>query len=504
MPDPAPIPNLPLRLGSPAEFTTVREFFRQAAFNDANLCRLLAIPDLGQLGAVRWNETPADRFTAPLRWCVDVFVRGLKTSAAEARAQCGDSVCAALRSLGLLVNGVKDPAAVVCPVWVYPAAGFICASDRRDDPEGGVLTPPEDVVFPAIYGGTLRFLKLLPEQSRGDALDLCGGTGIGAFQLARTARSSATADLTPRSAWFAEFNARLNGLPVESLCGDLYSPAAGRQFDFISAHPPFVPATGTNMVYRDGGDTGEEVTRRVIEGLPAHLRPNGTAVVLCVARDTNEGNFEQRVWQWLGPARDEFELVFGLEKILSVEEVVESMSRRGQCLSADAARQLLERLRSLNTRRFVYGAVWLQRTQPKIPVAPIRVQMTPDARAAHFEHALAWQRFTRSSNFNVWLASSKPTLAPALELTARHGVRENQLVPLEFMFAIHDGFEAALRLDGWIIPLIARFQGSKSVRQIFDEAHAAAELPEGFPFEAFADLVQKMVERGFLKVTTIA
>src|SRR6185369_4257091 len=132
------------------------------------------------------------------------------------------------------------------------------------------------VVFPAIYAGTLRFLRLLPQGRDLETLDLCGGSGIGALHFSRTVRAAATADITERAALFAEFNARLNEAAVSSFCGDLYSPLSGRKFDVISAHPPFVPATGQNMVYRDGGNTGEEITRRIVEGLPTHLRAGGT------------------------------------------------------------------------------------------------------------------------------------------------------------------------------------------------------------------------------------
>jgi hypothetical protein len=74
------------------------------------------------------------------------------------------------------------------------------------------------------------------------------------------------------------------------------------------------------------------------------------------------------------------------------------------------------------------------------------------------------------------------------------------LIPAEFVFAIAGGFEAALRPDGWIVPLIARLEGKHSVRQVFERAQAAQELPDGFPLEAFIDLVRTMVERGFLEV----
>ena len=496
-----PVPtNLPLRLGTSEEFGHVRGFFRSAAFGDAALCRRLGIEDMSDLDRVQWEKRERENLSAPLRWCLRVFARGLLVSEEESRALCGDEVFAAFVSLGLLRRAKLDPSAMLCPVWVYPVDGLVVASDRRDDPENTSFTPPEDIVFPAIYGGTLRFLELLPEARGGDALDLCGGSGIGALRLSRTARSAATTDLTQRAAIFAEFNARLNGVRMDSFCGDLYAPVPGRQFDLITAHPPFVPATGENMAYRDGGRTGEEVTRRVIEGLPAHLRPGGACVILCVARDTTEQTFEQRVRDWLGSNKDEFDIVFGLEKVLTVEEVVESMRKRGQHIGDDGARQLLERLRSLDTRQFVYGALFINRCPASVSQQPLRLHLTVAGRAADFESVLAWRRHCRQSGFEQWLAEARPRLAPQLELTARHLVRDGELAPAEFIFSISGGFDARLRPDAWVVPLLARLNGSRSVAEVFQQAAAADELPKGFTLEAFAGLVRSMVERGFFQV----
>ena len=489
-----------LRLGQASEFACVRDFFQRAGFNDATLCRALDMEDMSDLGCVRWETVQGDSLAGPLRWCLRVFVRGLTAPDQESRRVCGEEAFAAFVALGLLRAARNDPTRVLCPVWVYPADGFVVASDRREHPEGDPYTPPEDVVFPAIYGGTLRFLRLLPDARGSEALDLCGGSGIGALHLSRTARAAATADLTERAALFAEFNARLNGAPIRSLCGDLYAPVSGAQFDLISAHPPFVPATGQNMVYRDGGTTGEEVTRRIVEGLPAHLRAGGTCVILCVARDTTEQTFEQRARDWLGAGRDEFDIVFGLEKVLSVEEVVESMRKRGQSIGDPQSGGLLARLRSLGTRQFVYGALFARRYQEPEGLEPVRLHLTPAGRAADFERVLAWRRQCRQLGFKEWLARARPRLAPQLELTARHRVREGELVPAEFVFSIGGGFEAALRPDGWVVPLIARLEGKPSVQEVFDQAHAAGELPRDFPLKAFVGLVQKMIERGFLEV----
>jgi SAM-dependent methyltransferase len=491
--------SYPVRLGSPEDFAVARAFLKQVGFDSA-LCRLLGMGEISDLLNLKWESTDASKISPALRWSAEIFLKGAAVEANESRSHCGSEVLAAFFNLGLLRPRKTDPNLLVCPVWLYPVEGFVVISDRRDDPDGGPFVPAQDVVFPAIYAGTLRFLEFLPEIKAEEAIDLCGGSGIGALRLSRTCRRTVTADLTPRSAFFAEFNARLNGAPVASLCGDLYMPVEGRQFDVITAHPPFVPATGSHMTYRDAGETGEDVTRGVIQGLPAHLRPGGICVVVCVARDLSTQRFEERAKAWLGPAAANFDVVFGLEKVLTVEQVVESMRKRGQGVSGETAQDLHSRLKSLDTRQFVYGVLFLRRYSEPVPQPPSRVNLTDRARATDFDRVFAWRRKAATPGFESWLATSRPCLANSLELTIRHAVVEGQLQPVESLFAIQNGFQAGLRPDGFVVPLVARLDGTKSVGEVYAEALAADELPKGFALNDFSGLIAMMVERGFLTV----
>jgi hypothetical protein len=490
----------PLRSECPAELALLREFFREAGFDEATLCHGLGMEDMSGLGQVAWQNVVAEAFSAAGHWCVGVFARGRPVAAGTARDICGEPVLQALRNTGLLRPSRKDPDVLVCPVWLYPLAGFVIASDRVDDADGEPFTPPTDVVFPAIYAGTLRFLGLLPAVAGGEALDLCGGSGIGALLLSRTARQAVTTDLAERSALFATFNARLNDVRVESFGGDLYEPVAGRQYDVITAHPPFVPAVGQNMVYRDGGDSGEEVIRGVVAGLPAHLRVGGTGVVLCVARDTETQTFEQRVREWLGESRDEFDVVFGLEKVLAVKEVIQSLQKQGRQVGEAEARQLAGRFQALGTRQFVYGAVFIRRYAGPVNQSPGRIRITPLAGAVDFQRLLNWRGQTRQGDFLEWLAAARPRLAPQLQLTVRHVVWEGSLMPAEFVFEIETGVRAALRPDPWVVPLLARLEGRLTVAEVFAGAAAGDELPAGFALADFLGLVRGMIERGFLEV----
>lgn len=490
----------PVRLGSPEAFARVRTFLQAAAFSDRELCELLQLADMSDLGKVVWDDVPFQELEPRRAWCLQAFGRGSPVDGALARAVCGEETLAAFLALGLLRPAKNAPDRLVSPVWLYPVDGFLIVSDRHDDPEGGQFVAPDDIVFPAIYTGTLRFLDLLPDARGGEALDLCGGTGVGALHLARTARSAATADLTERCAFFAAFNARLNDVAVESLCGDLYAPAEGRRFDVISVHPPFVPSVGTSMIYRDAGDTGEAITRRAIEGLGSHLRPGGTCMVLCVGRDTHTQRFEERVREWLGEVGATCDIVFAMEKLMSIEHVVGQVRKRWHDNVSEQERRLSDRLRELETRQFAYGALFVRRWSEPVPEPPLRVNLTPRTAPADFDRLFAWRRLHRRPGFLQWLAHASPRFTPETELNVRHALRDGRFVPGEVSFVVNRGFHSVLKLDSWVVPVVLQFDGGTAVADVLQAARNEGTVPDDFTIEAFGELVRLMVEREILDV----
>jgi SAM-dependent methyltransferase len=489
----------PLSLERAEPFAPAREFLRRASYDDTTLCRALGMKSMCDLGEVRWDEVPRGELSPALNLCLDLFLLCGQVPGERLRGACGDVVADALRALGLVRPSPHDASQVVCPVWLYPVDGFVIASDRRNDPYGEPGPAFDDVVFPAIHIGALRLLELMPDAGGGDALDLCGGAGSGAFRLSRTARSVATSDLTLRSARFARFNARLNGLDVESLQGDLYTPAAGRCFDVIAAHPPYVPEAGSTLVYRDGGDTGERVTRGVVAGLPAHLKPGGRCAIICMGRDADEGPFQSRVRGWLGEARNEFDVVFGHESTLTLDEVCERMRKRSQPVTEGEIRAFCEHLSELGTRQFVYGVLRIERFPSPAPLEALRLEMTPGTTAVDFEPVLAWRRLRREPGLPGRIGRARPRLAPGVVLTGAgdaNGPEAALTVVVSLPAARLGGSQS---LEEWAVPLVSRLDGTVSVDDLFAAARESGDTPAAIRREDLVDLVARLVDRGLLE-----
>jgi release factor glutamine methyltransferase len=118
-------------------------------------------------------------------------------------------------------------------------------------------------------------------------LDVCTGSGAIAIAGAQAGAGAVTAiDVSRRAVLTVRMNARLNGVRLRALRGDLFEPVAGERFDAIVSNPPYVPspsdelpAAGLERAWEAGRD-GRALLDRICAAAPAHLRPGGVLLVV--------------------------------------------------------------------------------------------------------------------------------------------------------------------------------------------------------------------------------
>lgn len=117
--------------------------------------------------------------------------------------------------------------------------------------------------------------------------DVCTGSGVLAVAAALAGAGAVTAvDVSRRAALAARLNARLNGVSIRALRGDLLEPVADDRFDMIVGNPPYVPAAGDELPRRgldrawDAGRDGRALLDRVCGQAPERLRPGGTVLLV--------------------------------------------------------------------------------------------------------------------------------------------------------------------------------------------------------------------------------
>ena len=117
--------------------------------------------------------------------------------------------------------------------------------------------------------------------------DLCCGSGFLAVTAAlRGAARVVAVDVSHRAVLATRLNARLNGVSVHAMRGDLFEPLAGERFDVIVSNPPYVPAADDRIPTRgrargwDAGRDGRAVLDRICVQARANLRPGGRVLIV--------------------------------------------------------------------------------------------------------------------------------------------------------------------------------------------------------------------------------
>jgi release factor glutamine methyltransferase len=128
-------------------------------------------------------------------------------------------------------------------------------------------------------------------------LDLCTGSGLLAVAAASSGASEVVAvDISRRAVLAARINARLNGVEVDAIRGDLFSAVRGRRFDVIVSNPPYVPSDRAALPRRgasrawEAGPRGRAFIDPICAVAGEHLNPGGRLLLahssLCGERET--------------------------------------------------------------------------------------------------------------------------------------------------------------------------------------------------------------------------
>jgi release factor glutamine methyltransferase len=124
----------------------------------------------------------------------------------------------------------------------------------------------------------------LPTGAR--VLDVCTGSGLLAVTAALDGAQATAVDVSRRAVLCAALNARLNGVRVRALRGDLFAPVRGERFDAIVSNPPYLPAEDDALPTHgprrawDAGRDGRAVLDRLCAEAPDHLSPGGILLLV--------------------------------------------------------------------------------------------------------------------------------------------------------------------------------------------------------------------------------
>ena len=489
----------PIRLGTPEEFHSLREELPRLGFVQENMEGHFHLRHIAE--AEFDVQAKGVEASAAFGTLAALFLQGKTVESERVRQAVGDRTFALLSSLGL----IEQPGSsrrCIATVAMYATHGLYIVSDRWCGVDGQPFQPPVDVVYPAILGTTRGFLTMIPASPCERFLEICCGTGIAAFLAARNGAKHAYAfDIAARSVHFAEFNRRLNELEnVTTGEGDLYLPAAGRTFDRIVAHPPYVPVLEPKYVFYDGGQDGEHITRRIIQELPAYLEDRGLLVCVSLGSDRVTDPFEQRVRSFLGDRHEEFDVaLFVRSEMEPATQALNDVVRgRGSVEQVQIWREVLQKLRIVS---FVFGGIFIYRHGEKRKGYTIRRSMAEKAGLPEIERLMDWERRVARGEETAILQHSRLKAASECRLTANYTLREGNWTPESQKLFTDEPFKMQLEAPEWTLQLLSECDGTRTGEELFESMQAQGIIQPETPFQDFADVLTVMVSGGYVSIS---
>jgi methylase of polypeptide subunit release factors len=165
---------------------------------------------------------------------------------------------------------------------------------------GGIGSKEEGVVL-GVGGASTTLAGITVRTPVTSALDLGTGSGIQALHATRHSTRVTATDLNPRALHVTALTLALSGAPAAELCeGSLFEPLPQEdRYDLIVSNPPFVISPGARLTYRDGGMSGDDLCRTLVEQSGARLTEGGFAQFLANWEHVDGEDWQSRLASWV-------------------------------------------------------------------------------------------------------------------------------------------------------------------------------------------------------------
>ncbi|MEU6846045.1 methyltransferase [Streptomyces sp. NPDC046716] len=388
----------------------LRTALLEAEFTADGLLDLLGAPAYAALA--RSETVPALRATRgdrPLETLVRLFL--LQQPVARDRLAAVLDVTACLESGWLREAGGDELAATVD---VRPYGGpdgedwFIvsdlgCAVGGAGGIGGRGGQADTDVVL-GVGGASTTLAAITVRTPVGSALDIGTGSGIQALHATRHATRVTATDLNSRALHITALTLALSGAPAADLReGSLYEPvgeADDARYDLIVSNPPFVISPGARLTYRDGGMSGDDLCRSVVQGAGERLNEGGHAQFLANWQHVEGEEWTERLRSWVPRGCDAWIVQREVQDITQYAELWLRDAGDHRTDPAEYAARYdawLDEFEARKVKAVGFGWISLRRTthdEPSIVVEewphPVE-QPLGDAVRAHFER-VDWLR----------------------------------------------------------------------------------------------------------------
>ncbi|MBI4241704.1 MAG: methyltransferase [Candidatus Rokubacteria bacterium] len=480
----------------PDQSRRLQQFFAEAGYTEEGFVAALRtveppLPHLRSLPRLLDLTREPTVFNTLARW----FLAGLPVDAGRARESTPDWFRRTCLESGLLFS---DGEALVPTSLLVPSGKFLVAADLYQR----LLSATDFDHVLTINPAARLLLDFTIRRPSWSTLDLCAGCGIQALAAAAHSQVVVATDLNPRATAFAAFNARLNGCEnLDFLTGDGFAPVEGRAFDLIVCNPPFILAPTKRYLYRDNDMDLDGFCRALVRQAPRHLNEGGYFQMIFEWAQVQGQAWQERVAEWFeGTGCDVWLLKnYTQEPGWYAQIRLRETPFRSQEADAAGYDEWMTYYRGRRVEAMHGGLVAMRRRS-----GPnwLRIEELPESLHPPFGQSILRgfeaRDFLEAHPSDEGLLACRLKVAGEVRLDQEYRWSEGHWRTVAIRLRLAEGLPRAMGLDGDVAQFLARFDGTRTVREVIRTlASEVAVDPARVQAESLA-VVRHMVERGIL------
>jgi methylase of polypeptide subunit release factors len=488
----------PLQDASVERLAPIRALLADVGFTESAVCSRVGAESIYDFNAIHEGREIALELNDQLDVLIRLFMDAELVERAAIERILGAEALQTLEGAGFIATAASDSSRCHGEFLLYPTASLWIASDFTIIPGEATAHLADDAVYPAASKNTRHFLSSLPKTPCENFLELCAGTGIAALVASKYSTHTWATDITARATAFARLNIALNGITNCSAAqGDLYDAVPGQTFDRIAAHPPYMPSLEQKYIFRDGGDDGEQVTRRIIAGLSTYLRPGGRFYGTCILTERTNAPVEQRLRAMLGDRESEFDVLVLTYRTFDPTDYYFKLALQGRA-SLDEVVQRHEIFRSLSVEQIIYSSMVIERHAEPRPSYTARRQVGQGVGIQEVDRLMAWKAESNAPHSLERLVEAPLLASPHARMRLEHALEGDRWVAKECLVFNAVPFVVEAKVPAWSATIIARADGQRTTRDHLDFLKKSGVIPAQVPELEFAQFIRSLVDGGFL------
>jgi SAM-dependent methyltransferase len=418
---------------------------------------------------------------------------------AALRRRCGTGSPLARLVSALVVGDPVEPG-VLPATWVGPDGRALVRLQPLQHGRVDVTVPHDpgrvgadrDLV-PAAGAASLTLAAATPRDVVGRALDVGTGQGLQALLADDHAGQVVATDRNPRAVLMTRLAAALRGVDVDAREGDLLEPVAGEAFDLVVSNPPFVVSPARRYTYRDAGLEGDELSRRLVHGIPDVLAPGGHAVLLVNWLHLQGEDGDARIRSWFEGTGCDGRVV--QRELAAPEEYVTAWLRDTDEQPFDALfEEWMVGLQGVEAVAF--GVVALHRRTDSLAPQVVLDRVDQPVAATWGEEVTA--HFARRALLEGDLLDARLRLREDVRLHEVSQRTDEGWAPQAQRLQQEAGLRWSGGVDAYGASLLAACDGTQRVGDLVALLAAAVDEAVGALTEQVLPVLRRLVEQGFL------